>query len=688
MRHDPRVMDDGELLAGVDAVRWGRMRHAYGPAVEVPDLLRGLADADPAVREIALDAMYGGIHHQGDVYACTLEAIPFLLRIAADVGRPGRAEVIELLASIGGADNPEPRIGLYRRAREAVADAYPLWSALAHDPDPPVRAAVPAVLPVCAAQATDCVGLLRDRFAVEAVPQVRAAIVEAAAELAKRGTAPQAIGLWIADVLAHDEDVHVRVTALAASARIPAQPGLPPVQVHSALELLDAVYTQGTPVTDPAGFTTDTLIGSVRRLREASAAGRRAPQADQLVRAISNGLADRVDDRIALLSTLLAAPDWERRFDALFPAANLIDGWRGPFDRIVALIGDRLQDDHPGLRSRAARVLEDLGELARPAADSLFVGLSHSQRAVHYSKKDDQLPWVVEWAQGPPSVGPALKALAGTGDLRALPMLQWALEHDRMPHDVGQLIGGYGEQAAHLLPVIRHRLRKLRKDDRRDSLAYAVGAMGPAAAAAVPDLMKLPASSAVVRAFTAIGPAAAAAMPWLRGQVSASDRSVAAAAAEALHAVGGDAAAALAVYDRFLTGDVYDQRAAADGLGRLGPQAASYAGRLRKLLRRKDPYGWLRLGAARALWQVAGETASVTPVLEQVWDANAHTRIEIARVWSDMGPAAACAGPLIEAELGRVRRHNAVEDGYGSAQVATDEALLRVCRAALTALAG
>ncbi|BCJ74995.1 hypothetical protein CS0771_45390 [Catellatospora sp. IY07-71] len=680
-------MDSEELVAGVDEVRWGRMRHAYGPAVEVPDLLRGLADADPATRETALDAMYGGIHHQGDVYACTIAVIPFLLRIAADTGRPGRAEVIELLASIGGADSPEPGAGLYRQAREAVADAYPLWSALARDPDPGVRAAVPAVLPVCIARPADCVGLLRDRFAVEEDLPVRVAIVEGAAVLAQRGTGTQEIGVWLADLLSRDEDVQVRLAALTGLAPLPAQPGLPPVQVQTALDLLGAVYTRGTPATEPAGFTTDTLIGSVRRLREAGAVGRRASQADGLVRAISNGLADRVSDRITLLEALLASPDWERRLDAVYPASNLINGWRGPYEQIVVLIGAQLHDGHPELRSRAAHVLEDLGELARPAADALFAALSQAQRTAAHLRASGQLPWVVEWAQDLPAVGPALKALVGTGDPRALPMLQWALEQRQPPRDVGQLIGRYGEQAVHLLPLIRRRLHELRKDDRRDNLAYAIAAMGSAAADAVPDLVKLPASTAVVRALGAIGPAAAPAMRWLREQAEASDKRVAVAAADALYAVGGDAEAALACYGRLLTGDQYDQRAAAAGLAGLGSQAAGYAGQVRKLLRRKDPYGWLRLDAARALWHIAGE-AAVSPVLESVWNANPHTRTAIAQVWSDMGPAASNAEPLLEAELARVRRHNATPDGYSSAQVVDDEHLLRACRAALTAVGG
>ncbi|WP_191843260.1 PBS lyase [Catellatospora chokoriensis] len=682
------MTDGGELLAGVDEVRWGRMRHAYGPAVEVPDLLRGLADADPAVRETALDAMYGGIHHQGDVYACTIAVIPFLLRIAADAGRPGRAEVIGLLAGIAGADDPEPRTGLYRQAREAVSGAYPLWCALAHDPDPQVRAAVPAVLPVCAEHAADCAGLLRDRFALEPDVRVRVAIIESAARLARRGADAQGIVGWLADLLAHDEDVQVRLTALTALAPLPAQPGVPPVPVRTALDLLDAVYAQGTPISEPAGFATDTLLGSVRRRQEAAAAGRRAPDAAQLVRAISDGLADRVEDRITLLSALLASPDWECRCDALYPASNLINGWRGSFAQVVALVGEQLHDGHHGLRPRAAHVLEDLGELARPAADALFEGLSRSPRAAHHPTMSGRLPWVVAWAREQPTIGPALKALAGAGDPRALPMLQWALEQRQVPRDVGQLIAPYGAEAGHLLPLLRRRLRRLRSDDRCDNLAYAVGAIGPAAADAVPDLLKLPVSSAVIRAVAAIGPAAAPAMGWLREQAAASERRVAAAAADALYTVGGDAAAALAVYDRFLTGDSYDQRAAAEGLGRLGPHAAERAGRLRKLLRGKDSHGWLRLNAARALWQVAGEASTVMPVLESVWTANPHTRTAIAQVWSGMGAAASAARPLLAAELARVRRHNASPDGYSSSQVVDDEHLLRACRAALAALDG
>ncbi len=52
------------FAGGIDEVDWASMEHAYGPADDVPGLLRGLASADPAERERALDGMYGAVHHQ------------------------------------------------------------------------------------------------------------------------------------------------------------------------------------------------------------------------------------------------------------------------------------------------------------------------------------------------------------------------------------------------------------------------------------------------------------------------------------------------------------------------------------------------------------------------------------------------------------------------------------------------
>ncbi|MEU6787320.1 hypothetical protein ABZ912_49725 [Nonomuraea angiospora] len=382
-----------DLFAGLDEIGWGRMRHAYGSAAEVPGLLRDLIDPDPAVRESALDGIYGAVHHQGDVYPCTVAAIPFLVRIAERPDLPGRAGVVELLAGVGS---------------------------------------------------------------------------------------------------------------------------------------------------------------------------------------------------------------------------------------------------------------------AAPAADALAAALeSTTRRALPHTDADAHLPWVIEWPRELPTVSPALRALSGAGDPRALPMLAWALDREPMPRDAGSLVIGFGPRAAPLMPLLLRRLRDLPADDphddRRDSVVRALGAIGPAAAEALPDLFGGPVTPAVLVALAAI----------------------------------------VAVAGRCLDDDSeYAWRDAAGPLAELGQATKSQCTRLRRLARRKDPYGWLVLSAAHALWRITGDPAPALPVLERVWTTNVHTRRRVAVLWAELGPVAADSVPLLTAELGRLRRHNAREDGYSTAQVTEDERLLDHCRAALTAVGG
>ncbi len=65
-------------------------------------MLRGLLADDAQAREIALDGLYGAVHHQGDVYDCTIACVPFPLQAVADARVPDRGGILGLLASIGG----------------------------------------------------------------------------------------------------------------------------------------------------------------------------------------------------------------------------------------------------------------------------------------------------------------------------------------------------------------------------------------------------------------------------------------------------------------------------------------------------------------------------------------------------------------------------------------------------------
>lgn len=93
------------LFSGLDAVDWATLSQAYGPAVAVPDLLRGRCSSDATQRSEALEELWGTIWHQGTVYDCTPVVVPFLVEVvqAADVDHRTRAEVALLLAEIASA---------------------------------------------------------------------------------------------------------------------------------------------------------------------------------------------------------------------------------------------------------------------------------------------------------------------------------------------------------------------------------------------------------------------------------------------------------------------------------------------------------------------------------------------------------------------------------------------------------
>ena len=90
------------MFDGLDSIPWNRLTHAYGPADDIPDLLRALRSARPeqAGEEGPLWHLFGNIWHQGTVYEATSYAVPFLVELVASSDTPDRAGVLLLLASI------------------------------------------------------------------------------------------------------------------------------------------------------------------------------------------------------------------------------------------------------------------------------------------------------------------------------------------------------------------------------------------------------------------------------------------------------------------------------------------------------------------------------------------------------------------------------------------------------------
>jgi hypothetical protein len=84
------------LLEGLEAIDWSRYHHAYGPATDVPGLLRALANEDDAPPELKAAAkkqgksvaaqvrwvLWGNVFHQGSVWGASAKVVPFVATLA------------------------------------------------------------------------------------------------------------------------------------------------------------------------------------------------------------------------------------------------------------------------------------------------------------------------------------------------------------------------------------------------------------------------------------------------------------------------------------------------------------------------------------------------------------------------------------------------------------------------------
>jgi hypothetical protein len=162
------------------------------------------------------------------------------------------------------------------------------------------------------------------------------------------------------------------VAALVAVARIdPAR-----VPVDGTADLLERAYAEGSVPAEPAGFTTNTLIGSIRTMTEQANAGRRAPHAARLIDQLTDLLGPRVDERVAILRQLLRSPHADVVDDALYGTNKLVDRWRGNHDELVRLVASHLGHPVKQVAEHAARVLDDCTPLTAPVADLVAAALA------------------------------------------------------------------------------------------------------------------------------------------------------------------------------------------------------------------------------------------------------------------------------------------------------------------------
>jgi hypothetical protein len=173
--HHPLMTFDPSLLAGLDDVAWDLLEHAYGPATDVPEVLRALVSGDDELADEAMYELYGNIWHQGSVYPATIPAVPYLVAIAvARAAGKQTPEVLRLLGYIAASRDPR---GVEDRdaVRLAVAAHVDAIAGLLDDAEAKTRAAVLFVL-VYAGLADDVRPLITERWHtdVESLPRAEA----------------------------------------------------------------------------------------------------------------------------------------------------------------------------------------------------------------------------------------------------------------------------------------------------------------------------------------------------------------------------------------------------------------------------------------------------------------------------------------------------------------------------------
>ncbi|MER6916100.1 hypothetical protein ABT354_30890 [Streptomyces sp. NPDC000594] len=167
----------------LDRVPWDDLTHAYGPAGDVPELIRALYQGDEDATGEAIDELFGTIHHQGTVYRASAPAVPFVAHAVHHVP-DRRVELLMLLATLADHD-PEDAESPHWPTSPVAAVCAELCRVLPEllpclrDPERAVRRAalrvVAAVADLLSAEfRTTAVSQIEPLYATDPVPAVRA----------------------------------------------------------------------------------------------------------------------------------------------------------------------------------------------------------------------------------------------------------------------------------------------------------------------------------------------------------------------------------------------------------------------------------------------------------------------------------------------------------------------------------
>ncbi|CUH78231.1 HEAT repeat domain-containing protein [Tropicibacter naphthalenivorans] len=151
------------MLEGLDQIDWAALRHAYGPAADVPGDLRALALGGERQAAKALERLYSNIYHQGTRYTATVAAVPFIAEMAlarrdraarcltllAAIAQPSVRQMLDMgLASQGYYQEMAGQARARRDCERAEGETYGIGPDVDADVHAAVARALPALLPL------------------------------------------------------------------------------------------------------------------------------------------------------------------------------------------------------------------------------------------------------------------------------------------------------------------------------------------------------------------------------------------------------------------------------------------------------------------------------------------------------------------------------------------------------------
>ncbi|MFJ7043047.1 HEAT repeat domain-containing protein [Streptomyces sp. NPDC101112] len=592
--------------AELEAVDWAGLKHNYGTAEDVPDLLRRCAGPDPGDAEDAAFDLLNNLYHQGGwVCPAAPAALPFVLRLAAAPQVTPRRTLLELVGRLAAeAGRVEARF-LDPHWSAAWERHLPDVLALLADPEPEIRRAAADVIGACADPGEGTVPALLSRWHAESDPVTRLDLVLALGNAARHGPAGAL----------SDEAAALLDSLLAAPE--------PQLRLAAVLALGDGPRASAAA---PAEGRLEIALGA---LRDPSVElWQRTSAADCGVRGMHQWTASLFDGASPAFALGLMAdhPDEEQRVGGLEQAARVLSRWRSPVDALLPGVVARLDDPAAEVRYRAAELLACLGPAAAAHADAVAALLDDTAvRATRVGEAvADAAVWALARMNDPRCLPRLTEHVAGTRPGFASAGAYYggsanSFHHPALPA-LHEVLARLPDHAEALLPAIRDRLDPTEDPRNLRRFGEVLAAWGPAAEAAVPRLLGLLADDerwpAAATALAGIGGAGRAGREALltRSRSGGPDAEL---AAWAYWRVGGDPGPALDVLGPAATDEDRATHTALSRLADLGPHAAGYADRLREFAAADDH--WARTQAAHALWAVTGgDTETAVPALLEV----------------------------------------------------------------------